>query len=82
MKETRILLLDTEAKKLQAGSLVSALATVCNQKEGKYTNLEASDKRRSAEKELFRTEYYQRKLEIYRKFYIEKNSRIFNTRKH
>ncbi len=71
MKETRILLLDTEAKKLQEGSLVYDLGfIVCNKKGRIYEarSLLISDV--LEQKELFKSKYYNTKLVFYRKLYL------------
>ena len=71
MKETRILLLDTEAKKLEEGSLVYDLGYIVTNKKGKIyeaRSLLISDV--LERKELFKSKYYNTKLVFYRKLFL------------
>jgi hypothetical protein len=73
VKETRILLLDTEAKKLEKGFLVYDLGFIICNKKGKIyeaRSLLISDV--LERRQLFKTTYYEQKLRIYRKLYKDK----------
>jgi hypothetical protein len=71
VREVKIMLLDTEAKKLPEGSLVYDLGfIICNKKGKIYESRSLLISDVLERRELFKSKYYEQKLAFYRKIFL------------